>query len=958
MSVHSSNMMTKTNLALVVIFTGLMLFSSVAAIPIAATVSPSNLRIDAVSPIQKLGLTEWNVPTAASGVYGVAVDTNGKVWFTENYTNKIARFDPTNNNFTEWTVTTPNSHPHNLFVKLVTTSNGSVTQIFFTEFASSKIARFDTSTNTLTEWALPTGSNPAGIYVDDNNDIWFAESGRDVIGRLRPATGTLTQWTLPGASPSPGSPALKPWSVYVQVVTTPLYSNRFVWFTEMLGNKVGRLEVTSNRLTTWDFGTLGLGNYQPNDLTIGVFQTLPVAIITNGNNRVSVLGNDTGGGSLYQEAVLPTINSGPVGVTYDSPRNAAWFAENNVANIANLNTTNVLAGQLFTPSYCTIAPLTGSPICASTAGMVANNITNTVSKPAGSSNLISPITVRTIGIHQGPVAGVTEYGLPNSTSRPTFVSVDSMGNVWFTENNVTVNRIGRLSVPYVFQISGSPGSQTIAPGQTASFSVGINLTSGYPQPVHLSLLNAPSGVTPIFSPQSQSPPFSSTLTLTTTNSTGTGNFPMTVQAVSGGETVTTAIILNIETVKPPPPPSFDFSINVATPTTESINQGESASFNLIVGLVSATPQTVTLTASGFPTGATYSFTQTSGSPTFSSTINIITTVNTPSGTYPITITGTTSAGLTHNAVQTPVLTIIALPRDFNLSATASQVTLVQSSRTNILVTVTSVGYFDSNVSLTGTFTPSSGLTVSFTPPSVILQSGGAIAQATMEITAPKNTVGTYQLTVTGSSSSPSRTHQLNIAIQVSPCLIATATYGSELAPQVQFLRDFRDQHIMNTFAGSNFMTAFNAWYYSFSPAVAQYEAQTAPARSVAKVALYPLMGILRLSEAAFVAFGTASEIGALAAGLLAGTLIGLTYLAFPLFCILWPLRRRITTKGKVRVVKTTLCIMALLLLGFVISELLAQSTLMMLSSAGLVLTALIVGSLMPALLAAGLKRTG
>jgi streptogramin lyase len=959
MSVYHSNMVTKRHLALVVIFTVLMLFSAISPIPTtaASATSASNVQIQAVSPIQKFSLTEWRVPTTASGPYGVGVDTNGKVWFTENNTNRIARFDPTNNNFTEWNITTSNSDPRNVFVKLVTNGNTTSTQIFFTEFRASKIARFDSATNSLTEWPLSSGSNPAGIYVDENNVVWFAESGRDTIGRLIPSTGQLTEWTLPGASTSPGSPSLKPWSVYVQVVPRPSYSNRFVWFTETLGNKVGRLEVTSNRLTIWDLGSLGFGEYQPNDLTLGIFQTLPVAIITNANNKVTVLGNDTGGGSLYQETILPSLTAGPMGLAYDSPRNAAWFTENNVGNIANLNTTNVLAGQLLTPSYCTISPLAGSPACATPASMSSNNITNAINELHGVSNLVSPITASTVNIHQGPVAGITEYQLPNVTSRPTYTAVDSMGNVWFTEHNSTINRIGRFGIPYLFQIAATPSSLTINPGQTATFSLNITLTSGYPQPLQLSLLNAPSGVTPVFSPQSQPPPFNSTLTFETTNSTPTGNFPMTIQAVSGGETQTAAISLIIQTVAPPPPPAFDFNINVAAPTTATVNQGESASFSLTVGLVSGTPQIVNLTASGLPTGASYSFTEPGGTPTFSSIINIFTSTNTPGGTYPITITGTTSAGLTHNSAQLPVLTVNELPRDFNISTTVSNVVLVQGSRTGITVTLTSVGYFNGNVSLSGSFSPSSALTVAFVPQSVLLQSGGAVALASVVVTAPRDTVGNYQLTITGTSATPSRTHQLAISLQVSPCLIATATYGSELAPQVQFLRDFRDRQIMNTFAGSNFMTAFNAWYYSFSPTVAQYESQSAGSRTMARVVLYPAMGILRLSESAFVALGPASEIGALAAGLLAGVLMGLTYLALPVFCILWPLRRRISATARRRAAKTNMCMLALLLLGFSVAEMFALPALMMVSSAGLVLAALAVGGLLPALIGIEFKRT-
>ena len=52
------------------------------------------------------------------------------------------------------------------------------------------------------------------------------------------------------------------------------------------------------------------------------------------------------------------------------------------------------------------------------------------------------------------------------------------------------------------------------------------------------------------------------------------------------------------------------------------------------------------------------------------------------------------------------------------------------------------------------------------------------------------------------------------------CLIATAAFGSEMAPQVQFLREIRDTTVMNTQSGIAFMTGFNQFYYSFSPYVA------------------------------------------------------------------------------------------------------------------------------------------
>ena len=55
------------------------------------------------------------------------------------------------------------------------------------------------------------------------------------------------------------------------------------------------------------------------------------------------------------------------------------------------------------------------------------------------------------------------------------------------------------------------------------------------------------------------------------------------------------------------------------------------------------------------------------------------------------------------------------------------------------------------------------------------------------------------------------------------CLIATASYGSKLAPQVQMLREIRDNTLLNTQSGQIFMQGFNAVYYSFSPQVAEFE---------------------------------------------------------------------------------------------------------------------------------------
>jgi len=78
------------------------------------------------------------------------------------------------------------------------------------------------------------------------------------------------------------------------------------------------------------------------------------------------------------------------------------------------------------------------------------------------------------------------------------------------------------------------------------------------------------------------------------------------------------------------------------------------------------------------------------------------------------------------------------------------------------------------------------------------------------------------------------------------CLIATAAFGSEMAPQVQFLRELRDNTVLQTQSGTAFMTGFNQFYYSFSPVVADYERENPVFKEAVKVTLTPLLTSLAI----------------------------------------------------------------------------------------------------------------
>jgi len=80
------------------------------------------------------------------------------------------------------------------------------------------------------------------------------------------------------------------------------------------------------------------------------------------------------------------------------------------------------------------------------------------------------------------------------------------------------------------------------------------------------------------------------------------------------------------------------------------------------------------------------------------------------------------------------------------------------------------------------------------------------------------------------------------------CLIATAAFGSEMAPQVQFLREIRDNIVLQTESGTSFMTAFNQFYYSFSPTIADYERENPVFKEAVKLAITPLLASLTLLQ--------------------------------------------------------------------------------------------------------------
>ncbi|MGY5142639.1 MAG: peptidylprolyl isomerase [Nitrosopumilus sp.] len=80
------------------------------------------------------------------------------------------------------------------------------------------------------------------------------------------------------------------------------------------------------------------------------------------------------------------------------------------------------------------------------------------------------------------------------------------------------------------------------------------------------------------------------------------------------------------------------------------------------------------------------------------------------------------------------------------------------------------------------------------------------------------------------------------------CLIATAAFDSELATQVQKLREIRDSKLLKTESGSQFISSFNQFYYSFSPYIADYERENPIFKEIVKIGITPMITTLSIMD--------------------------------------------------------------------------------------------------------------
>ena len=291
---------------------------------------------------------------------------------------------------------------------------------------------------------------------------------------------------------------------------------------------------------------------------------------------------------------------------------------------------------------------------------------------------------------------------------------------------------------------------------------------------------------------------------------------------------------------------------IVTTTVNFVSHASTSTFSTIPAITSSTttvassPIAVMSTVTTTSTQTAWSSTQS----TISETSSVLFVTTTTTGTQTSTTTTVTTTTTTTTGSQTSTSTETSTTTTTtSLTSTTTTTSTISSTTT---VTYPTTSFFPTITSLTVISETTTSTSTSYTTSQPVTTS--TVTLAITSITTVTSTAATRR------------------------CIIASAAYGSELAPDVQLLRIFRDSSLQATFAGSAFMGVFNAFYYSFSTTVADFITQYPALQAITRALIYPLIATLRFMSAAFGTLGFTTELAAVASGVAASALIGAIYI--------------------------------------------------------------------------------
>jgi hypothetical protein len=386
--------------------------------------------------------------------------------------------------------------------------------------------------------------------------------------------------------------------------------------------------------------------YPPPTAVSGTYTLLSRSPFTSTSNT-----SDYANSSVYQAPSGAWVfGAGTIAWSWALDNFNGWNVVDSRIQQTTANILNRFLGPDFamsvSPSSKTVTPggSTSYSVTINSGGGFAGQVTLGVSGlPSGASGSFTP----------NPATTSSTLSVTTSTSTPTGTYTLTITGVSGTLTHTTTVALVVNPLPD-FTFNGSPSSRTVTPGESTTYSVTIAPTGGFAGNVALSVSGFPSGGSGSFS--SNPATASSTLQVMTDPTTPTGTYTLTITGVSGTLTHTATVAL---VVSPP-----DFAVS-ASPASRTVTQVGSTSYGVTISPTAGFTGQVTLSVSGLPTGASGSFAPNPA--TASSTLSVTTSASTPTGTYPLTITGV-SGGLTHTTTVTLTVATTGITFDNKVSS--------------------------------------------------------------------------------------------------------------------------------------------------------------------------------------------------------------------------------------------------------------------------------------------------
>ncbi len=257
------------------------------------------------------------VPTADSGVTGIARAADGMLWFTESDSGRIGSVD-TNGKITDYALDIQTKAP----MAVTVARDGTIwmTNQHVVGGRANSLVPFAPHGTTQFIWMLPA-PDPGlfGITVGPDGNLWFTESIANRIGRLAP-TNDLNQRLTAFKEYDPPTPKSAP-----LFITTGPDGN--LWFTEFGANRIGRINPTTGAITEFPLPT---PDAQPISITTG-----PDGNLWFTERHANSIGRITPSGAV-KEYPVPTPFAGLYGITA-GPDGNLWFTENDRGKVGYIH---------------------------------------------------------------------------------------------------------------------------------------------------------------------------------------------------------------------------------------------------------------------------------------------------------------------------------------------------------------------------------------------------------------------------------------------------------------------------------------------------------------------------------------------------------------------------------------------------------------------------------------------